>query len=616
MTHALSSSGQRIKLLFVLPFGLALFTYAAVRCTTVTFSYDENYTYIRHVIKNCFYQDSFDQMGGNHHLMNVWGMWVSWKLFGSSELALRLPNLLAFLIYLYASARLAMRAGNALLTLALFILLNAHPYAIDFFSLARGYGLSMAWLMLSLWQGYRYITEGERTRHLMLGTVAAGLSSMSHVIMVNYLLAWTAAFGVLLLFAWKREGWRARRAQLAVMLFVPLIALAIVLPAALGLHSGGSLNFGCEDPWKCAVDSLAVKVLYHSTYEKAPIIIIEKALWWMLGICAGSALVVGFMQQARRLRPLLAVALILVFCLLSLWLQHLLFAVPYPMTRTGVFMIPLCFGVLAMALLAWPGKQAIAAVIGSACCIPLVINAKKAANLNHSVEWKTTGDLRDLLDLIAKDRRASTESRPLTMIGSDFEVSGELDYYIRTRGWHWLAYHQRLDTNAFVPSDYYLVEWTGRPHVDSSNWVSMGKSRVSDLELFRDERSRSLSGSILVHEHLSLPPGPGTREFQVGVTRAMLGKELIVSATVRGLEWADTNWLGLYLQLVRKGEVIRSIDHPSHRQVPTYGNWLPASVSLRLSDEVEMGDTLRFLAIPCFGSPVILTSDMDLWVVE
>ena len=87
-----------------------LFAYALVRAHTVSFSYDEAYTFLQHVRKGMLYQQDYDQMGGNHHLLNVWGMWVSMKLFGNSELALRLPNLLAYAFYLYATARIALRA--------------------------------------------------------------------------------------------------------------------------------------------------------------------------------------------------------------------------------------------------------------------------------------------------------------------------------------------------------------------------------------------------------------------------------------------------------------------------------------------------------------------------
>lgn len=83
------------------------------------------------------------------------------KLLGSSELALRLPNLLAHVVYLHASARVALKARGLVLTVGCFLLLNAHPYLLDFFGLARGYGLACGLMMMSLWQVVRYVDEGQ-----------------------------------------------------------------------------------------------------------------------------------------------------------------------------------------------------------------------------------------------------------------------------------------------------------------------------------------------------------------------------------------------------------------------------------------------------------------------
>lgn len=124
VTHNIRMNGTKWVL-----FGLSfvLFAYAAIRAHTVSFSYDESYTFLQHVRKGMFYQQAYDQMGGNHHLLNVWGMWVSMKLFGNGEFALRLPNLLAYVLYLYATARIELQAQWAFNAIVCFVLLNVHP---------------------------------------------------------------------------------------------------------------------------------------------------------------------------------------------------------------------------------------------------------------------------------------------------------------------------------------------------------------------------------------------------------------------------------------------------------------------------------------------------------
>ena len=84
--------------------GLLLFGYTVLRAVSVSFSWDESWTYVHHVSKD---------MGANFHLLNVWLMWFSSKIFGDGQLALRLPNLAAQLLYLYATGRIALHCSHA-----------------------------------------------------------------------------------------------------------------------------------------------------------------------------------------------------------------------------------------------------------------------------------------------------------------------------------------------------------------------------------------------------------------------------------------------------------------------------------------------------------------------
>ena len=47
----------------------------------------------------------------------------------------------------------------------------------------------------------------------------------------------------------------------------PAAGLAVILPNALGLFQGGSLNFGCDSIWNCMVRTLGEKILYHVEKE-------------------------------------------------------------------------------------------------------------------------------------------------------------------------------------------------------------------------------------------------------------------------------------------------------------------------------------------------------------
>jgi len=64
---------------------------------------------------------------------------------------LRLPNILAHVVYLICTLVLLKRFQHTILQIAGFVILNLNPFFLDFFFLARGYGLALAFLMMSLY---------------------------------------------------------------------------------------------------------------------------------------------------------------------------------------------------------------------------------------------------------------------------------------------------------------------------------------------------------------------------------------------------------------------------------------------------------------------------------
>lgn len=595
---------------------LALLVYAAVRADTVSFTYDECYTFLEHVSKDRLYQDRFDQMGGNHHLLNVWLMWLAWKVFGANELVLRLPSLLAFGLYLYASMRIALRAQGLLLAMGVFLLLVLHPYLLDFFALARGYALGHAFLMLALWQGVRYLQDGKQRHALVWAMVFASLSALSHVIMINFLLAFGGALGSMLLVGpW--QGVRPVWKHLVLMAGIGSLGLLIILPNALGLFNGGSLNFGCADFWNCTVRSLAEKLVYHVTYGKAPLVIVEKALWCGAGAWLISAVIVWRSGTARAMGPAVLGLLTLGLCLLSVVLQQLLFGVPLPETRTALFLLPITAFTVVAALLAWPRWRAVAGAAALVGCVPLCILFHDAFNLKYVVEWRSASELRRALEIIAVDHVPLGDTRPAILVRTGFETEGGIPYYMRTRGWHWLGHAMHSDT-AFQPADYYLVEYDANHLVDTLNWIPLFHSDETGLSLFRDRRlERSFTDAV----HISRFSGASHEEGRFPFLEWVVPQDgecasaLVIGSLVVQQEDAE-NWVSLKLEIRRDGKRIGGEDRPSHEQIPTFGNAVTTSVVAPVLGGLMPGDTVRFTTWPCFDEPRIIMGEATLRVMR
>ncbi len=621
---------------WVLLLALLLLTYTTLRAYTVSFSWDEAYTFMHHVRKGVFYQDAYDQMGANHHLLNVWLMWGSMKAFGTSEIALRLPNLLAHVCFLYATGRIALKASSTWLAVAAFLLLNAHPYVLDFFSLARGYGLAMGFMMLSVWCAWCWLEHDTRRRWLMGATAFGALAAMSNLVMINYLLAFDLVFIGWAALTARSSSWRSVLPQAAWVIGISTVGLCVLLPNAIGLFKGGSLYFGCDTAYWCMLRTLGVKVLYHMSYA-------ENALPTLTVFIVGIVLfflivLIAFWRRDRTIRitPALFAFLILAACFLSLAGQHKLLGVPWPKDRTALFLVPLLATLLVASLYAW-SKHGIA-IAGVAALFggPLLYHQIRCLNTTYAVEWKPSGELRHILDVMQTDR---PQDRPVTSLSVSGESWGSLDYYVFVRSLTWLNVDVREIPNAFMPSDYYIVEWDGQDQVDKTNWTLLYHSAATNTSLYRDERSRTLKMQVLHSDQRNMEDAAllgSSMEDHVSGSRCVRFDTAVHS--IDPLEWLvptggtdapllltgsamvkqpnDSNWVAVRLQVLRNDTVVHSRFSGSIKQTPQFGEWAKVAIALRVDSGCAAGDRITFEVLPYYRSPSILVDDMELTVVR
>ncbi len=182
--------------------GICLFFigYEILRAVRVPFTIDESSTYLNYLSSNIL--AVFDLNSANNHLLNTVLAKITCSLGGSSEFILRLPNLLAYLIYLLFSFRILDRfIKNKIIVVCGFLLLNANPYVLDFFSLCRGYGLSLAFLLAALFYFFSFLEKAiaspmDGYRDLSRSLAAALLAVLSNFSLLNVYLS-LAVFAIL-----------------------------------------------------------------------------------------------------------------------------------------------------------------------------------------------------------------------------------------------------------------------------------------------------------------------------------------------------------------------------------------------------------------------------------
>ena len=121
---------------------LLLFAYVIYRAFNIGLTLDEGATF------KILEGDKIVAATANNHFLNTWLIGFFRKIFGDSELSLRLPNIIGFIFYGLGCYRF-LKDKKLFIVICGIALLLLNPYVIDFFSVARGYGLALGFFMFS-----------------------------------------------------------------------------------------------------------------------------------------------------------------------------------------------------------------------------------------------------------------------------------------------------------------------------------------------------------------------------------------------------------------------------------------------------------------------------------
>jgi hypothetical protein len=127
---------------------LAAGVYLTARAFLVPLTYDEASSFYRYV--DADFAALFDFATATNHFLNTVLTRLSVGILGVSPIALRLPNVLAGILYLGVAAALARRMRDSAIAFAAAVLLMTNPYVLDYFTVSRGYGLAVALLLAAI----------------------------------------------------------------------------------------------------------------------------------------------------------------------------------------------------------------------------------------------------------------------------------------------------------------------------------------------------------------------------------------------------------------------------------------------------------------------------------
>jgi len=168
---------------FIFAFFIA---YEIIRAGRVALTFDEAATYFNYIHRDVL--SLFDFNVANNHFLNTVLTKLSSVILGNGEIALRLPNLIGYILFLAFSFLLLKKFASRWIALLGFLLMNLNPYLLDFFSLSRGYGLSLDLLAVSLYFFVSCFSKAVKGDDSSLRDLSISLAAAAGAVLANFTL--------------------------------------------------------------------------------------------------------------------------------------------------------------------------------------------------------------------------------------------------------------------------------------------------------------------------------------------------------------------------------------------------------------------------------------------
>lgn len=479
---------SRLQKTIVAGISALLFCFVASRAFLLGITPDEVFSLQLWVTSFTVYPETYTDLAANHHWLNSWGMWLFSGIFGDGDFVLRLPNVLAYLVYLWFTYRLSALLAPPKYLVVAFLLLNVHPYMLDFFSLARGYGLALAGIMAAVFYLLRFVKTG-KIRLAYYSSFAISLALLSNfntlplfLIITALLIAAFVPFSGIV----PKVSFRFRD-PLFIFLGGALL-LSVILPHIFAMKNAQALYYGSPELWEGTVNTLATSIAYDAPYAGDNHFVSLKPVIHFMNAVIIAGIFLRFRQKevppGDHFRNQLPV-LLLPAMLIVLVLQHYLLGVLYPINRTALPVFILYLLAFSRSLLFICNSFRYLKYVPYFVALPFMVHFALMANRSHTLEWRPAGQLSRFIDHIARENKQGIAAGQQITISTNGVSGVVLEHLSKKPGVSWLKINTHWDTTAFPVADYYILEKGNYRYLKNKNLVPLDTNRNTGNILFR-----------------------------------------------------------------------------------------------------------------------------------
>jgi hypothetical protein len=588
--------------------GFFLFAYTCLRAIVISITYDEAYTFLEFVLKPNWISPPANYMGANNHLLNTWLMKICYNTFGMSEFSLRFPNVLAHILYLYCSWKICNALFKSKPALFAFIIINTNPFLLDFFSLARGYGISIGLMMLSLYFLLKYIS-GNKIFYSLCSLIVLSFSVLANLSFIYFY--FLLLFLLLLIpFYKKAVSW-----EIILTVLTGGTFLYFILPYIFTLDKAGAFFYGGNrDIFSETLTSLANASFYfdgdfYPQLSNVFVTIIVLILFVSIFIA------LKYLINKNKSDSTLffqSICFIIIGILAGCTLQHIMLNTKLPYDRTSLYLIPLICLIVTFVLNHFQNEKIKQWLFVSASFLSALLFFH-ALNFSHVIAWKTNGITKTIFNKLKNEQSVY----PLS-IGIDFMFEPCFAYYKMLYNCHNVNYTFCINLNK--TNKYFVITSLSKQNRYLNNFKtsvlinfedhgvilykneSYNSSPVEtvpfkeDFENYKKETARNISDLKFISGKQSTicdSLDNYSRGIEIIINDTLINSNAFYFSSYFSSQNFKNNYCALVFSLENKTDGVYYWFPINVHVFGTTANWNKADYLMHLPDNVKKGDVLK-----------------------
>ncbi len=429
---------------------LFVFTYLLFRALNIPIVHDEAATFFYYIQSGKFlpYNAHWD---ANNHFLNSFLSFISYRILGNSELIIRLPNLISFLIFAFYSFKISSLLTNKSIRWIFFLsLIFAHNF-IEYFALSRGYGLSMAFLLAAIWQLFKVIKNSKIT-DIILTLVFINLAVLANLTLITSMIIIIGIITLNLIIN-KKSNIASTIISISIFGITPFIFFTKLL---FDYKKFGLLYYGNHDGFIDNTLSSIIYLLFNS--EQLILIYIIISVFIIFSI---RLIIINRQKSIKAIlnNKIFVFSALLYLNIVAISILGIVADINYPEDRTAIYLFPFFIGSFLFILDDFTKNSQ--NKISKYLAIPLLIfplHFIANMNISYSSFWKNERIESSFVEKVKfetnnKNKQATiggSHIRVLCWAYNNYKLGGKLNQVQRSIYPEYYSDYQIVDTNDYT----------------------------------------------------------------------------------------------------------------------------------------------------------------------